>query len=352
MLTLEQRIFIVQCYGLGEEYSYGGVIRKFREKWPNEYVSLNSVKKIVIKFRRTGSVLNVKKKKTDLNEEDNAATTLAMDSVRQFPKMSLRKRALEIGNISKSHLQVIYNVNKVKPFKAKFIHTLEENDEAKRLDFCLWYGDKHLQNQNFCKNIIFSDECTFSTNGVVSSQNLRYWSTENPEFRVQCRRQYYKKVNVWCGISYYGIIGPYFFERNMNQNSYLEMLDNFLLDHLHNMPLNDRQKVYFQQDGHPAHSTRIVREWLDGQFPGRWIGRNGPILWPPRSPDLTIMDFYLWGYLKQKVYGSPLNNNLIELKRRIRDTVNAIPIQDIRNAYKGFTNRAERCVMVGGSTFE
>ena len=30
-------------------------------------------------------------------------------------------------------------------------------------------------------------------------------------------------------------------------------------------------------------------------------GRGGPLEWPARSPDLTPMDFWLWGYLKEKV---------------------------------------------------
>lgn len=352
MLTTEQKVFIVQCYGLGEEHSYQGVIRKFLERWPNYSVSATGVKKVITKFMRTGSVLNVKKTKSDLNEEDNAAAALAMDSVRRFPKLSLRRRALEIGNISKSHLQQIYRTNKVKPFKAKLIHTLEENDESKRLDFCLWYGEQYLQNHNFGRSIIFSDESTFTTNGVVNSQNARYWSMENPNYRVNCRRQYHKKVNVWCAVSYTGIIGPYFFERNMNQYSYLEMLENILQDHLHNMSLADRQTAYFQHDGHPSHATGIVREWLDREFAGRWIGRYGPIPWPPRSPDLTLMDFYLWGYLKQKVYAAPLNNDLDLLKLRLREAIDGIPIQHIQNAYKAFTKRAELCVSVGGSTFE
>ncbi len=45
-----------------------------------------------------------------------------------------------------------------------------------------------------------------------------------------------------------------------------------------------------------------VRAWLDEKFPGRWIGRRGPIEWPTRSPDLSPCDFFLWGYLKNIVY--------------------------------------------------
>lgn len=352
MLTLEQKVFIVQCYGLGENISYSYVTRMFNEKWPNLTINRISVKSIVSKFRRTGSVLNIKKKKTPINEEENVGATLALDSVRHFPKTSLRIRASHIGNISKSYLQIIFKANKVRPYKPKFVHTLEANDDAKRLDFCLWVGQKYLQNRNFFHNIIFSDEATFSTNGVVSSQNLRYWSTENPHFRIHCRRQYSKKVNVWCAVTYNGIIGPYFFEANMNQHSYLEMLNTIFFHYLNNMPLIDRRTTYFQQDGHPAHSTVIVREWLNRQFPERWIGRYGPIPWPPRSPDLTIMDFYLWGYLTQKVYASHLEPDLDNLKIRITEAIQAIPLQEIRNAYKAFIKKVQRCEEVGGETFE
>jgi len=37
-----------------------------------------------------------------------------------------------------------------------------------------------------------------------------------------------------------------------------------------------------------------VREFLHQKFPVRWIGKDGPIPWPPRSPDITSLDFVLW----------------------------------------------------------
>ena len=55
-----------------------------------------------------------------------------------------------------------------------------------------------------------------------------------------------------------------------------------------------------QQDGAPAHWHQSVRSFLNDNLPNRWIGRAGPndqhfCKWPPRSPDLTVCDFYLWG---------------------------------------------------------
>ena len=45
----------------------------------------------------------------------------------------------------------------------------------------------------------------------------------------------------------------------------------------------------------PFHWALTVRESLNNSFPQRWIGRDGPIAWPPRSPDLTPLDFFFWG---------------------------------------------------------
>ena len=48
-----------------------------------------------------------------------------------------------------------------------------------------------------------------------------------------------------------------------------------------------------------------VREWLDEKLSTQWIGRGGPrdsnISWQPRSPDLIPMDFFVFGFVKEKV---------------------------------------------------
>jgi len=66
--------------------------------------------------------------------------------------------------------------------------------------------------------------------------------------------------------------------------------------------LATRIPMYFQHDGAPSHYTRHVTQHLNDTFPNRWIGRGGTINWPPRSPDLTPLDFCLWGLMKSEVY--------------------------------------------------
>ena len=62
---------------------------------------------------------------------------------------------------------------------------------------------------------------------------------------------------------------------------------------LENVPRQFRQRLWFQHDGAPANFALDVREYLKNVFPNRWIGRGGPVQWPPRSPDLTPMDFFI-----------------------------------------------------------
>ena len=46
--------------------------------------------------------------------------------------------------------------------------------------------------------------------------------------------------------------------------------------------------------------------------------------WPPRSPDLTPCDFFLWGYVKGLVYVPPLPTNVVELKQRISSALETV----------------------------
>ncbi|KAJ4448542.1 hypothetical protein ANN_10560 [Periplaneta americana] len=91
-------------------------------------------------------------------------------------------------------------------------------------------------------------------------------------------------------------------------------------------PLINRQHIHSLHDGAPVHFSRTARRYLDRRIPDRWIGRGGPIAWPPRSPDLNPLDFYLWGHLKSLVYSSPvpdlesLRNRIVACSEDIRNT--------------------------------
>ena len=86
---------------------------------------------------------------------------------------------------------------------------------------------------------------------------------------------------------------------------------------------DDCADLYFQQDGAPAHYAVSVQKWLDEHFPDRWIGHHGFVEWPARSPDLTPLDFFLWGVLKSQVF-SDKPKTLNDLKENIINTLKDI----------------------------
>jgi len=95
---------------------------------------------------------------------------------------------------------------------------------------------------------------------------------------------------------------------------YTQMINEFLSP---NLPPNNGT-LWFQQDGATAHMAVISIAALRRLFPQRVISCFIDVPWPPRSPDLTALDFFLWGYLKSKVY-SNRPTDLHTLKENIRE---------------------------------
>ncbi|GFX57602.1 transposable element Tcb2 transposase [Trichonephila clavipes] len=71
----------------------------------------------------------------------------------------------------------------------------------------------------------------------------------------------------------------------------------------------------------------------------------------PRSPDLTPADFWLWGYLKSRVYLSG-PSSLLELKDAIRREVSSIHPDMLHSAVAGFVTRLECLLPCGGGHVE
>ncbi|KAJ4443132.1 hypothetical protein ANN_04782 [Periplaneta americana] len=122
------------------------------------------------------------------------------------------------------------------------------------------------------------------------------------------------------------LVGPHVHVNRLTGQAYTNFLENTIPHVLEDTPLINRQNFHFLHDGAPAHFSRTARRYLDRRFPDRWIGRGGPIAWPPCSPDLNPLDFYLWGHLKSLVYSSPvpdlesLRNRIVACSEDIRNT--------------------------------
>jgi hypothetical protein len=91
---------------------------------------------------------------------------------------------------------------------------------------------------------------------------------------------------------------------------------------------------------------------LEQTFGHKWMGTYGPVQWPPRSPDLTPLDYFLWGYLKTKVYAEP-PINLQDLKNKIILACNQLTENQIIAATQSeLLRRMEACIESHGDNFE
>ncbi|GFX22580.1 DUF4817 domain-containing protein [Trichonephila clavipes] len=115
------------------------------------------------------------------------------------------------------------------------------------------------------------------------------------------------------------------------------MITNFFIPELNN---HDVKKLWFQQDGATCHTARATIDLLKDTFGDRLISRFGPVNWPPRSCDLTPLDYFLWGYVKSLVYaGKP--QTLDHLEDNIRRVISDIRPQMLEKVIENWTSRLD-----------
>jgi hypothetical protein len=74
-------------------------------------------------------------------------------------------------------------------------------------------------------------------------------------------------------------------------------------------------------------------------------------VWPPHSPDAAPCDLFLWGYVKDQVYVPPLPASILELKVRIRTTIETITA-DVQTVWKKLDYHVDVCRITKGAHIE
>ncbi|GFX52201.1 uncharacterized protein TNCV_574041 [Trichonephila clavipes] len=196
--------------------------------------------------------------------------------------------------------------------------SLEECDFAPRQAFSQWYRSNELQIP-FAASVLFAEmKCLFRERGIH-------------------------------------LIGPYILPDRLTGPRYLIFLEQVLpelLDSAH-VTAATRTSIWFQQDGAPAHFSICVRNHLDATCGERWIGRGGPVHWPPRSPDLSCLDYFFWGQMKSLMYETPVNS-AEELVARISAAAGEIrnTPEILSNVPRSMKRRCEACITCGGRQFK
>jgi transposase len=337
----QERIVILESYLV--QKSYADARRELNRRFPNATIPANStIMRLLHKFRATGSVTDQRV----LPHQPSCMTEEKLLEIYEHymrdPSLSLRKVA-QIVDVSVSSVYTALHQHLfLRSYKITQVHQLLPADYEARLLFSNWLTNTVENQPDFLELCFFSDEAWIHLDGNVNSQNFRVWSADNP-YEIRERPLHPQKVGVWAAMSSRRIFFS-FFEGTVTGVVYRGLVDTFVAT----LTEEEIYRGWFQQDNAPAHTARATLQQIEDYFGNRVISKG---LWPARSPDLTPPDFFLWGYVKEKVFR---NNprNLAALKNNIKDVIEGIPVNILQSVSKSLVARCEMCVSVNGGQFQ
>lgn len=277
------------------------------------------------------------------NNEVDEINTLGFVAIN--PHASSRQIRQNIG-VNRKKIKKILKKHNFRQYRYRKVQLLHIGDAERRIHFCNWYLQKCAVDRNFFKKVIWTDEVHISSEGIFNRHNNLFWANENPNLTVDRMIQGKFGFNVWCALYNCRILCYTLFDGNLTSDGYLHILEENLVEEIANM-----NEVYFQQDGAPCHNARRVREFLNEHFRDNWLGTNGPVRWPPRSPDLTPLDFFFWGFIKNSIY-KVKSNNVNELRRRFQNSLRKVTRLHLYNTIKAVEKRCRKCIENNGMQFE
>ena len=139
---------------------------------------------------------------------------------------------------------------------------------------------EQISNDNeFLHRVFFSDECTFHVSEAVNRHNFQIRGSQNPHVIREIKRDS-PKINVWCDLYVQQLIGP--FEKTVNETVYWGI-----------MQFHRYQMVIFSNKMGLLHIMPILSGIRSSMVVGLFL-------------DLTPLDFFLWRYIKDIVFRTPV----------------------------------------------
>lgn len=335
--SLEEKIQMVLLYA--KFGSYEETRRQWKNYFETEPPKSETIKGVYERFNQTGSVADLPRPGRPSTSATPAHLEQAREMLEENPNTSVTTGAAAMDMPRASYHRLLKKLD-LHPYRPQRVPQLSEDDFDRRIEFCDSMLSQFQESPGLVNHILWSDESMFYLNGTVSRHNDVWWGPVNPHNQLEVRNTQ-QSVMVWCGLTSENLVGPYFFEGGVGAAAYYEMLTALL------WPFARYKRLTYQHDGAPAHYALDIRTWLDEKFPRRWIGRRGPIEWPARSPDLTPCDFFLWGYLKEKVYRHR-PSTIDELRERIAQCCTEISPDLLATVCNSVPDRFRQCVAAQG----
>lgn len=322
--------------------SYAHTQRTYEERFgPGSAPSKSTIKRMYDKFLEYGTVQDAARGGRPRVLTENVLTDV-LAAVTDNPGTSIRRLSNQSGLSVGTVQTVVRSRLGLYPYKISVVPELDPNDPEQRKKYCQWFLTMVPLNGDGLDDWYFSDEAWFHLDGYVNSQNSRIWASVNPHVFSE-RSLHAQKIGVWCVMSRKRIFLTFFHE-NVSAEVYTQMLEQFVAT----LSQDELDRAWFQQDGAPAHTARTTLLYLERTFSGKVISKG---VWPPRSPDLTPLDFYLWGFMKNQAY---MNHpqSIPQLQEEIRRCVANITPVTLDNVFTNLINRTCLCEIENGGRFE
>jgi hypothetical protein len=205
------------------------------------------------------------------------------------------RRISSAEGVHRSTASRILHQDRLYPYHLQRVQGLKPEDLPGRVRFCQLCLEQCTRHPQFLWKLMFTDEAMFTRNGIFNFHNVHIWVHANSHAIREARHQTTFPINFWAGIVGDRLIGPVRLPERLTGLTYWEFLERLTRDILpgvfDDVPLQLRVGMWCMHDGAPPHFSRIARQYLNDHFPGKWIGRNRPVVWPLRSPDLIPIDF-------------------------------------------------------------
>jgi len=331
--------------------------KAIKRAYPQKQWSLATINRLCRKFDATGSALERKpvsgRPKSARTEENVGLVSEMLCSQEDQPgtSLSLRQIAKEIGLSKTSVSNIAKHDLGLRCFKRVPVQVITDATRLKRLERSQQLLRRFTATKSKC--IFFTDEKLFYISTPASNQNNRVWnagrkSDISSKRLLTERAKFSQSVMVSAGVCYGGKGELHFIDEKtkINADYYVNDLLPMLMEDCNQLLPNG---CTFQQDGAPAHSSRLAQQFLEQNI-ADFIRKDE---WPPNSPDLNPLDFHVWGAMLDKYqHLQPKPTNVTELRAVLQAIWNDLPQGPINRAILSFRKRLQACVRAEGKHFE
>ncbi|XP_074101889.1 uncharacterized protein LOC141529286 [Cotesia typhae] len=246
-------------------------VRMYSLRHPNRrHPCARTFLRLVNRSRKTGNLLpNHREAGAPRNARNVENEEAIIAAVEDNPEIGIQGVVEEL-HLSYGTVQRTLKLEKLHGYHYQRVQELRAEDFPIRLAFCREILHRLDNNEFFIDKILFTDESTFGRNNFWNTRTFHWYARENPHCTVVQNHQERFSINIWAGL-HFGqrtVVGPHEFQDNLTAAVYVDFLENHLQELCNETGIQCRQyrRMWFQQDGAPAHTAGVSQAWLHASF--------------------------------------------------------------------------------------